>query len=73
MGDITAIERMNYNHIVRSMSGDTDVFLVPSWHHLKAKRRNGDCEMCFKYIPAQTVLVSSDKFKPILLNNAMLN
>lgn len=26
-GYITALERMNYNHIVRSMSGDTDFFI----------------------------------------------
>lgn len=29
--------------------------------------------MCFKYIPAHTVLDLSDKFKPISLNNAILN
>lgn len=73
MGDITAIEHLNYNRIVRSMSGETHVFLVPSWHHLKAKERNGGCEMCFKYIPVRTVWVSSNKFKPILANNAVLN
>lgn len=63
---------MNYNHIVRSMSGDTDVFLVPPWHHLKTKRRNGDGEMCFNNIPVHTVLVTGNKFKPNLPNNAML-
>lgn len=36
MGDITALERMNYDHIVSSMSGDIDASLVPAWHQSKA-------------------------------------
>lgn len=38
MGDITALERVNYSHIVSSMSGDIGVFLVPQWHQSKARK-----------------------------------
>lgn len=74
MGDITALERMNYSHIVSSMSGDIDAFLVPPWHQSKAgEGEMGDYEKCFKCIPVHTVLDCGDKFKPISLNNTVLN
>lgn len=37
MGDITALECMNYSHIVSSMSGDIVGILVPLWQQSKAK------------------------------------
>lgn len=74
MGDITALERMNYSHIVSSMSGDIDVFLVPPWQQSEAgKGEMGIMKCVFKYFPTHTVLDSGDKFKPISLNNALLN
>lgn len=75
MGDITALERMNYSHIVSSMSGDTNVFLVPLWHQSKAREKEKwGLRNVFKIYPCVHCFgLFGDKFKPILLNNAMLN
>lgn len=67
-GYITALERMNYNHIVRSMSGDTDflfIYLFCGSLLQGLKGELGIVKCVLSRSPNALFRLPSDKSKPI--------